>query len=73
MASERQSKCGIVIGRYSSEIGEGVATVFPDELPTGEFDAVLNREIDYQDLIDVLVAETAPLRVWRSCAVSTHL
>ena len=39
--------------------------IFPDELPVGE--------LDYNDLIDVLRAELAPLKIWRACAVSdTH-
>lgn len=35
--------------------------IFPDELPINEG--------DYDDLIDILRAELAPLKVWRSCAV----
>jgi hypothetical protein len=36
--------------------------MFPDELPVGD--------LDYNDLIDVMRSELAPLSVWRACAVS---
>jgi hypothetical protein len=36
--------------------------IFPDELPVGD--------MDYNDLVDVLRSELAPLHVWRACAVS---
>ena len=40
--------------------------IFPDELP------ITGGEMDYNDLIDVLRSELAPLKVWRSCAVRIH-
>lgn len=39
--------------------GQGTVEFYPDELPA-----------DHNDLIDVLRAELAPFKVWRSCAVS---
>ena len=36
--------------------------IFPDELPIGD--------LDYNDLMGVLRAELAPLKIWRACAVS---
>lgn len=36
--------------------------IFPDELPHDE-------NVDYNDLMDVLKSELAPLKVWRACAV----
>ena len=36
--------------------------IFPDEIPV--------KDLDYNDLIDVLRSFYAPLKLWRECAVS---
>ena len=56
---ERSTAIRIPIQNSESDYVE----IFPDELPSGD--------LDYNDLIDVLRAEFAPLKIWRSCAVSS--
>lgn len=44
--------------------------IFPDEIPIGQFDSSVEREVDVNDVLDILRSVYAPLKEWRTCAVS---